>query len=418
MKFLLIALGTRGDIEPFLAVGEMLADRGHTVTGVFPQQFEQITLESNMEFIPLAAEFLEMIEGDVGKQALGGKGSFIQKFKAYYRLYKASKAINRTIFRQQYEAIGLFQPDKIIHSLKATIPIHWGIDKPGKSILLSPIPCVVHPINKRSSMAFRGKDLGPLLNKWSYQFTAYATIKNLRFYLTKLLHIERHNNQKVLKEAMINEPAIFTVSPSLLDLSGLPKHVRFLGYQERNKTRSWKPDEHLKTFLTNNQKFVFLTFGSMSNPEPEAKTKAMMEVFAQHDIPAIINTAGGGLVAPAKYDSSKCYFTNNIPYDWILPKAYAIIHHGGSGTTHLGLKYGCASMIVPHIIDQFFWNNVLSDLKVGPKGIKVGSLTFQSIESKVLELWLKPEYKQNAEAIAAQMAQEGFQDELIEKLEA
>lgn len=418
MKFLLIALGTRGDIEPFLAVGEMLANRGHNVTGVFPQQFEQITLDSSMEFIPMTAEFLDMIEGDVGKQALGGKGNFIQKFKAYYKLYKASKEINRTIFKQQFEAIEALQPDKIVHSIKATIPVHWGVDRPGKSIILSPIPCVIHPVKGRSSMAFRGKDLGKLLNKWSYQFTTYATVKNLRFYLTKLLHIEANNDQKTLKSAMQNEPAIFTVSPSLINTQGLPKQVAFLGYQERNKTRTWQPDEALKHFLEKNQKFIFLTFGSMSNPEPVQKTKVMMDIFEQLGIPAIINTAGGGLIEPSDYNKSQFYFTSNIPYDWILPKTHAIIHHGGSGTTHLGLKYSCASMIIPHIIDQFFWNNVLSDLGVGPKGIKIGSISQSNLEPLVNSLWTNIDFKQAASSIAQKMAKEDFQEELMQILEA
>jgi len=42
-----------------------------------------------------------------------------------------------------------------------------------------------------------------------------------------------------------------------------------------------------------------------------------------------------------------------FPYDWIFPKVYGVVHLGGSGTTHLALKYGCATMknLKPRILE-------------------------------------------------------------------
>ena len=65
---------------------------------------------------------------------------------------------------------------------------------------------------------------------------------------------------------------------------------------------------------------------------------------------------------------------------------YATIHHGGSGTTHMALKYGCASMIIPHIIDQFTWNKIIHEKGLGPLGMKVSKLTTAKLEPKLLEL--------------------------------
>ena len=90
--------------------------------------------------------------------------------------------------------------------------------------------------------------------------------------------------------------------------------------------------------------------------------------------PAIINTADGGLIKPDKFNSELIYFVSQIPYNWIFPKMYAVIHHGGAGTTHLAIKYGCAAMIIPHIVDQFVWDKMISDLGVGPKGIKINRI--------------------------------------------
>jgi hypothetical protein len=44
---------------------------------------------------------------------------------------------------------------------------------------------------------------------------------------------------------------------------------------------------------------------------------------------------------------------------------------GGSGTTHLALKDGCASLAIPHIIDEIVWNQIIADFGAGPKGGKL-----------------------------------------------
>ena len=57
-------------------------------------------------------------------------------------------------------------------------------------------------------------------------------------------------------------------------------------------------------------------------------------------------------------------FVNNIPYDWIFGNMYAVVHHGGSGTTHTALKNGRPGLIIPHIVDQFYWGRTIEQLKL------------------------------------------------------
>lgn len=414
MKYLLTAIGTRGDIEPFLAVGELLLKNGHEVVGLFPAQYGPLALESNIRFLPFDAGFIDMIEGEVGQQALGGTKSFWGRIKAYYRLYKTSKVVNNKIFREQIEFIEAESPDVIIHSIKATVPIYWGVKTGKPSIMLSPIPCVTHAVKDKSSMAFRGRDFGRIVNGWTYSFTRYATIKNLRVYLKKLN--EPDPGQKALSEAMMNETAVYTVSPSFFNLEGQPDHVHFLGYQERNKSKHWTPSSELQQFIDRNKRFMFITFGSMSNPEPEVKTQIVMNALTQLEIPAIINTAGGGLKEPEVYDQDMIHFVRNIPYDWILPKAYAAIHHGGAGTTHLVVKYGCASTIIPHIIDQYFWNNVMSELQIGPKGTSIARLNENKLVEIMMALWSDENYKNNARMIGKRIMEENHEGKILQVL--
>lgn len=161
---------------------------------------------------------------------------------------------------------------------------------------------------------------------------------------------------------------------------------------------------------------LFITFGSMTNPEPEEVTKIIIDILERNNIPAIINTASGGLIKPDKYDSDLLHFVSRIPYDWIFPKVYGVIHHGGSGTTHLALKYGRATMIIPHIIDQFVWDKIIYELGAGPRGIKIDKITSKNLEPKILELVNNVSFKMKAEQVASQMGKEDFREEIYNSI--
>jgi UDP:flavonoid glycosyltransferase YjiC (YdhE family) len=83
---------------------------------------------------------------------------------------------------------------------------------------------------------------------------------------------------------------------------------------------------------------------------------------------------------------------------------YAVIQHGGAGTTHLAIKYGCATMIIPHFMDQFVWDKITFDMGVGPKGVKISRITNKNLEPKV--------FKEKSSKIGNQMKKEDFKDEI------
>jgi UDP:flavonoid glycosyltransferase YjiC (YdhE family) len=93
---------------------------------------------------------------------------------------------------------------------------------------------------------------------------------------------------------------------------------------------------------------------------------------------------------------------------------YATIHHGGSGTLHTSLRAGCASMVIPHLGDQFIFDQMAFRAGVGPRGIRISKLEKAGLKKKILDLLHNPVYKTNAEKIAAKMAAEDMEDEVYE----
>ena len=413
MKIILASVGTRGDMEPFLAIGELLKEKGHHVICAFPEQFRYLADNSQLEFASLGAKFIELLDSDVGKAAMGGS-SGLKKFRALIKLAKTQKESQKELIQNQHDIIEQGNPDRILYNSKAVYPILWELKNKGKTIYVSPLP-FIHYVKGHTHIAFNG-NYGEWLNKLSFalaHFGIQTTIKMSK----KWLEIKEKSDSKQIRNILKNNKSIYTISPSLFPRPDYwSNNLKVLGYFEKKNTNNWQPDKSLTDFLERHDKILFVTFGSMINPEPEKKTNIILDILGKNKIPAIINTASGGLVQPASFNSELVYFVKQIPYHWVFPKVYGVIHHGGSGTTHLTLKYGCASMIIPHIIDQFVWNTIISNLGVGPKGVKIGKISLKSLEPKILDLLTNESYKQKAKQIKSQMVNENFEGELYEMI--
>ena len=414
MKIILISIGTRGDMEPFLAIGELIKERGHRVICAFPEQFRNLAQVSKLEFASLGTKFIDMLDSQVGKAAMGGSSSGFKKIIANIKLAGRSTEINKELIKKQYEIINSLKPDRILYNGKAIYPIIWGIKNKEKNILVCPMP-YMHYVKGHSHVAFNS-NFGDFFNRLTFSLVNFGMMMTVKISL-KWLKLSGEYSRKQIKSEYLSNKAIYTVSPVLFPRPDYwRENLKVVGFHERNQTKNWKPEKKLIDFLAKHNKMLFVTFGSMLNPEPEEKTKTILKILEKNKIPAIINTAAGGLVKPEKYNTDLIYFISQIPYDWIFPKAYGVIHHGGSGTTHLALKYGCATMIIPHIIDQFVWNTITFNLGVGPKGIKIGKIKIRNLEPKILDLLNNHQYKQYSEQLSKQMMIEDLREELYKSI--
>ncbi|TRX58857.1 glycosyltransferase family 1 protein [Fulvivirga sp. M361] len=413
MKIILISVGTRGDMEPFLPIGEMLKEKGHEVICAFPEQFRSLAEDSNLTFASLGSKFIALLESEDGKAAMGGS-SGIKKFIAYIKLAINQSDPNKELANKQYQLIEREHPDRIIYNGKAVYPILWELKNSGKTTFLSPLP-YMHFVKGHTHVAFNS-NFGTFFNKLTFSLAHFGMVTTVMM-TRKWLKVKHKISRKQVRNILKNGKCIYTISPSLFSRPGYwNQNLKVLGYNEKKKNDNWHPDKDLTEFIERHDKILFITFGSMINPEPEKKTKIFLDILEKNKIPAIINTASGGLVPPDKFDPEQVHFVSQVPYDRIFPKVYGVIHHGGSGTTHLALKYGCATMIIPHIIDQFVWDKIIYDIGAGPKGIKISNISQKALEPKVLELINNSDFKKKAERIGDQMNKEDFKTELYSSI--
>lgn len=411
MKIILTSVGTRGDMEPFLAIGEILKEKGHHIIYLFPEQFRHLAEDSGFEFVSLGTKFMELLDTPEAKIAVGGGKFGFKKLKAYIKLISMQPAANEEMIKNQEKCIEAQKPDRIVHHPKAIYPILWSIQNSGKTTFISPVP-YMHYVEDHPHIIF-SKNYGKYINKLTYKLVSFGSVKSVTYSQKWLKDKSRKLTSKKVREVLSKNNVIYTISPSLFQR---PKYwndnLQVLGFHERNKTRNWNPSLELDKFLKQHPKFVFITFGSMVNNEPEKNTKTILQILERHKIPSIINTCAGGIIQPKNYNSQLIHFVESIPYDWIFPKTYSVIHHGGSGTTHMALKYGCATMIIPHIIDQFVWNKIVHKKGVGPLGLDIGKITINNLEPKVIDLMENDCYKQKAQELSKEIKNENFRNEI------
>ena len=410
MNILFISLGTQGDIEPFLALAAQKKDEKNEITCLFPEQFRALVDQLGYRFIGFDSRFLELITSDFGKAFLGGNGNWFKKGVDFIRLIRASFNLQSILIRQQKQAIESMTPDLVFFHPKAVYCLLAAYKNPEKYIHLSPVPCILHPHSDFPHLGL--SKFKPFHKKWNLaSYKLLSTLKYLALWSYLKPYLRSFDGKPLTKKSLAEFEQFglttwYQLSPSLFPKPAYwPENSKVTGYLSRNQAVNYQPDPKLLSWLKRNPKAILLTFGSMANPNPAKTTEVLLKILEAHRIPTLVNLSWGGLVKPST-SSELFFFVENIPYDWVLPNLYGIIHHGGSGTTHSAAKAGAAQLLVPHIMDQYFWNRLVANQGLGPLGIPIAKLKEKTFEKVVLEFWENEFFKKNAMLLRDKIANE------------
>lgn len=207
--------------------------------------------------------------------------------------------------------------------------------------------------------------------------------------------------------ARLKVPTTYMWSPSLIpkpedwgpdiDISGFV----FLG-----KADTYTPPDDLKAFLDAEPENppIYIGFGSIVIDDPDSLTQLLFDAVKESGVRALVSKGWGGLgVEGMKPDS--VFMLDNTPHDWLFPKCRAVIHHGGAGTTAIGLKCGKPTFIVTFFGDQPFWGQMVKNAGAGDW------TSFKHLDQAKLVLGIQtviaPETADNAMGLAKKIAQEG-----------
>lgn len=387
-KILLISLGSRGDMEPFLALGEALLQQGHTIGFCFPAQFESLAKEVSPNFFPQDARFLDLVNRPEVRQILGQVGSLTSRLISGISLSKEIKPIQEQLIFDQETAVNAFQPDEIIFHIKCIYPVFWKLHHGGSIRLLSPMPCTMHPVYHEPHIGF-GNPKSKFWNVFTYKIAHWALVQKSilgygkRFLNERGIKLGANAVLRFLRNDLIVE---YPISQKLFKKPPYwPENAQITEFRERNKQQFYREDPALLQFLQKNPHPIFVSFGSMLNANPAQVGLDLLSIAEEHRMALIVNTSWGGIVLPER-GSEMIFEVADIPYDYIFPKVKAVLHHGGSGTTHSALRCNKIQAIVPHIGDQFFWNRAVSNSGQGVIGFPINEWSKQNAERLILQL--------------------------------
>ena len=136
MRVAIQTLGTRGDVQPYVALARGLVGRGHDVQISAPVQFEAMIRGHGIACAPLPGEFLALMNTPEGKAAIaGGRG-----FSSGLRLLKHVRPLMRRLLDAEWAAIRAFAPDVIVYHPKSIASPHVAEALALPFILASPLP--------------------------------------------------------------------------------------------------------------------------------------------------------------------------------------------------------------------------------------------------------------------------------------
>jgi sterol 3beta-glucosyltransferase len=180
----------------------------------------------------------------------------------------------------------------------------------------------------------------------------------------------------------LGTPWLFAYSPSVLPKPAdwQPYH-HVTGYWFLDEPPGWQPSADLLAFLEAGPPPVYVGFGSMADNDPQRATDRVLRALELSGQRGVLHTGAGGLVrreAPASV-----LFVGDVPHAWLFPRLAAVVHHGGAGTTSAGLRAGVPSVITPFAGDQMAWADRVVKLGAGPRAPAARQLTAEKLAAAI-----------------------------------
>ncbi|XP_021849106.1 sterol 3-beta-glucosyltransferase UGT80A2 [Spinacia oleracea] len=404
LQIVMLIVGTRGDVQPFVAIGKKLQDYGHRVRLATHANFKEFVLTSGLEFFPLGGD-PKVLAGYMVKNKgflpSGPSEIPVQRNQMKEIIYSLLPACKDPDMDSNVP----FKADAIIanppayghtHVAEALkIPIHIFFTMPW-----TPTSEFPHPLSRvKQSAGYR----------LSYQIVDSMIWLGIRDMINDLrkkkLKLRPVTYLSGSQGSETDIPHGYIWSPHLVPK---PKDwgpkVDVVGFCFLDLASNYEPPQALVDWLNAGPKPIYVGFGSLPVQEPQKMTEIIVEALEITKQRGIINKGWGGLGDLAEPKES-IYLLDNCPHDWLFPHCAAVVHHGGAGTTAAGLKAACPTSIIPFFGDQPFWGERVHDRGVGPPPISIDEFSLDKLV-EAIKFMLDPQVKERAIELAKAMENE------------
>lgn len=380
MKITILTTGSRGDTQPYIALGMELKRSGHSVKLAAFQNYESFVTAYGLDFFP--------IQGDVSRVAASLNGNDAMQADNPLKVLLSFNKLKSYVFELQkdfFEAcrdsdIVLYHPGAAIGYFAAQ---YFKIP----SVLASPFP--MSPTRDYPALiTYNGPRLGKRYNHLTHkifeQILWSASASPLKeFWKKEFGALPPGFSNPFPKQASKELPTIISCSKFIFPVPrDWPEHIHMSGYWFLDES-DWTAPADLLDFLQRGSPPVYVGFGSIGNPNLAAQTTALVvEALKRSGQRGILATGWSGMSKTENLPDS-IYMLESAPHSWLFPRMAAVVHHGGAGTTAEGVRAGKPSILVPHGNDQFAWGRRIHELGVGPKPIPRKKLTAKNLAEAI-----------------------------------
>ncbi len=373
MNIAIIALGSQGDVQPYIALGKGLSEAGHAVRLVTHENFEKPVRAHGLEFHAMPGNVQEFLETPE-MRALTEKGNFIA---ITARAARESQRVTLLWARAGLEACrGAELIVAGVGGMYVGFSIAQKLDLPMVQAHVFPFtptgdfPGVLFPqaitrlgrgVNRASHELIRQV-------MWQGSRVADAMAREQVLNLPAAPFFGPYNDERLNRY-----PTLYGFSPSVIPPPRDWNDARVTGYWFLESAPDWTPPADLEAFLANGPAPIYVGFGSMGSRNPAQTAELVLQALTSTGQRAVMQSGWGGLGTENLPDN--VHAVSSVPHAWLFPRMAAVVHHGGAGTTAAGLRAGVPSIIVPFFGDQAFWGERVASLGVGPRAIPRKRLT-------------------------------------------
>jgi len=348
--------GTRGDVHPMLALGEALRARGHDALLCAPPDFADDAAHAGVPFHPVGvsaraylSEHAEFVHGTMRASMLAAReylrSNIVRQFRELARAAQGADWILAA--GVQLSAGSVAQAIGARHRFVAYCP----------SVLRS---------SQQTPFVVQRAELPTWLNRLAW----WALVQIFAATLRDVVAGERAQlglpPVRDLYALMLSEAPIFAAEDLLAtpapDLAAKVARVGCLHPFEAEPL-----PEKLEAFLDAGEPPIYIGFGSMTDPDPAASTRLVLDAVMRAGVRAVLSAGWAGLGdAPLP---ENVMVVGSLSHPALFRRVAAVVHHGGAGTTTTAARAGAPQILVPHVLDQFHWAARVARLGLGPPAL-------------------------------------------------
>ena len=403
MQITIIAGGSRGDVQPYVALGKGLREAGHTIRILTSDDFHDLVTDYGLDFFTTGGSSQAVAQQ---MQEHLGRGNTLKIFSAMRSATQkqAIQAAEKGLVACQGSDLilgglsGLFSGQAL--SEKLSIPLLLAYLVPFTPT--SAFPSALTPLPQSPLTRWMNKPSHRLAQQimWQSFRSADNTARKQVLHLPPSSFWGPFSSLRKPKQPILYGYSAH-VLPHPSDWDGA-QHVT--GYWFLEPPLGWEPPADLLHFLQSGPPPVYIGFGSMTNSKPEETADMVLQALARTGQRGVLYAGWGGL--KKEQLPSNVFMTRSVPHTWLFPRMAAVVHHGGVGTTAAGLAAGVPSIVTPFFADQPFWGQRVYELGVGPKPIARRHLTADNLTAAIEQALSDEEMRKKAASLGERIRAE------------